>query len=207
MVAPSSRGHKGGRGSLWRSWPGPNQGKASCSTAPTRPLSATRLTRGVRLACQSPAAPRERGTPWIPAHPPPPRHLQDLRPPVLGLGVKQRRPPSSAGLSFPTDTRAGCQRQHSHALPPPHPCSRGLEPQPLLFLLLCLALAPDPPGSQQGGGWGRGSWCGLPQRLPVNPHLSALLSWKAPGCQRKRGFLAALPATWSQISEPRVRER
>lgn len=133
---------------------------------------------------------------------------------MLGPGVKRHRPPSCAGLSFPTDTRAGHQRQHSHALPPPHPSSRGLEPQPLLFFLLalcpgrlCLALAPDPPGSQQRGGWGRGSWCGLPQRLAVNPHLSALLSWKAPGCQCKRGFLAGLPAGWSQIPVPRVRER
>ena len=71
--------------------------------------------------------------------------------------MKQRRPPSCAGLSFPTDTRAGRQRQHSHALPPPHPYSWGLEPKPLLFFLLapcpgrlCLALAPDPPGSVGG---------------------------------------------------------
>lgn len=107
------------------SWPGPDQGKASCSTTPTRPLLATGLTRGVRLACQSPAALEGKRCPLDTC--PPPSRLYDLRPPVLGPGVKRRRPPSCAGLSFPNDTRAACQRQHSHA-PTPNPCSWGQNP-------------------------------------------------------------------------------
>ena len=118
---------------------------------------------------------------------------------MLGPGVKQRRSPICAGLSFPNDTRAACQRQHSHALPPPHSCSQGLEHQPLLFLLLalplarlCLALAPEPPGNQQGGGWGRGSWWGLPQRLPVNLPSQHPTFLESPRLPMQTGFPSSL---------------
>ena len=97
--------------------------------------------------------------------------------------------------------------------PHPTPVPGAGEPQPLLFLLpapplarLCLAFAPDPPGSQQGGGWGAPSVATLSASLAVS-HRSAPLSWQAPGCQCRWGFLAASPAGWSLISGPRVRER
>lgn len=68
-----------------------------------------------------------------------------------------------------------------------------------------LLLSPQETSRGEGRGEAAGG-ASLSASLSIS-HLSTPLSWRAPGCQCKRGFLAALLAGWSQISVPHVRER